>query len=70
MAARDKRRADIAKFLETRNALLKSFREMRKQMKAMKGSLMGRMGLKQMEKRKAKLLKQVKKGQIRRVPGL
>ena len=52
------------------NALLKSFREMRKQMKAMKGSLMGRMGLKQMEKRKAKLLKQVKKGQIRRIPGL
>jgi signal recognition particle subunit SRP54 len=52
------------------NALLKSFKEMRKQMKAMKGSFMGRMGAKQMEKRKSKLLKQMKKGQIPRMPGL
>ncbi|MHC4222624.1 MAG: signal recognition particle protein [Planctomycetota bacterium] len=52
------------------NELLKSFKMMRKQMKAMKDSFMGRMSLKQMEKRKGKLLKQMKKGQIRGIPGL
>ena len=52
------------------NALLKDFKQMRKQMKAMKDSLMGRVGLRQMEKRKKKLLKQMKKGQIRGIPGL
>jgi signal recognition particle subunit SRP54 len=52
------------------NELLKSFKMMRKQMKAMKDSFMGRMSLKQMEKRKGKLLKQMKKGQIRGMPGL
>ncbi|MHC5021983.1 MAG: signal recognition particle protein [Planctomycetota bacterium] len=52
------------------NALLKSFKQMRKQMKAMKDSFVGRMGMRGMEKRKAKMLKQMKKGQIRGLPGL
>ncbi|MFB3067513.1 MAG: signal recognition particle protein [Planctomycetota bacterium] len=44
------------------NELLKSFKMMRKQMKQLKSSFMGRMGLRQIEKRKSKLLKQMKKG--------
>jgi len=43
------------------NELLKSFKMMRKQLKEMKNSFMGRMGLKQMEKRKAGLLKRMKR---------
>ena len=44
------------------NELLKQFKMMRKQMKELKNSVMGRMGLKQLEKKKAKLLQQMKKG--------
>ena len=44
------------------NELLKSFKMMRKQMKQLKSSFMGRLGLRQIEKRKSKLLKQMKKG--------
>ena len=43
------------------NELLKSFKMMRKQMKELKGSFMGRVGLKQMEKKKAQKLKQMKR---------
>ncbi len=43
------------------NELLKSFKMMRKQMKELKGSFMGRVGLKQMEKKKAQMLKQMKR---------
>lgn len=51
------------------NELLKSFKMMRKQMKGLKDSFMGRMSMKQMEKRKAKLLKQMKKGGMPGIPG-
>jgi signal recognition particle subunit SRP54 len=51
------------------NELLKSFKMMRKQMKGLKDSFMGRMSMKQMEKRKAKLLKQMKKGRMPGIPG-
>jgi len=43
------------------NELLKSFKDMRKQMREMKNSFVGRVGLRQMEKRKKKLLKQQRK---------
>ncbi len=43
------------------NELLKSFKEMRKEMRKMKDSFLGRAGLRQMEKRKKKILKQRKK---------
>ncbi|MDH3590538.1 MAG: signal recognition particle protein [Planctomycetota bacterium] len=43
------------------NELIKGFKEMRKQMKQLKGSMMGRMSVRQLEKRKAKMLKQMKK---------
>jgi len=46
------------------NELLKEFKQMRKQMKGLKDTFMGRMGSRQMEKRKAKLLKQMKKGNM------
>jgi len=52
------------------NELLKSFKQMRKQMKEIKGTLMGRMGARQMEKRKAKILKEMKKGRIPGLPGM
>ena len=51
------------------NELIKSFKLMRKQMKGMKDSFLGRMGTRQMEKRKAKMLKQMKKGKIPGMPG-
>ncbi|MHC4134443.1 MAG: signal recognition particle protein [Planctomycetota bacterium] len=51
------------------NELLKSFKMMRKQMKGLKDSFMGRMSMKQMEKGKAKLLKQMKKGKMPGIPG-
>jgi len=51
------------------NELLKSFKMMRKQMKGLKDSFMGRMSMKQMEKRKSKLLKQMKRGNIPGIPG-
>jgi signal recognition particle subunit SRP54 len=51
------------------NELLKSFKMMRKQMKGLKDSFMGRMSMKQMEKRKAKLLKQMKRGKMPGIPG-
>ena len=43
------------------NQLLKSFKEMRKMMRGLKDSFMGRASLKQMEKRKAKMIKEMKK---------
>jgi signal recognition particle subunit SRP54 len=52
------------------NELLKSFKQMRKQMKEIKGTLMGRMGARQLEKRKARMLKQMKKGRIPGIPGM
>jgi len=52
------------------NELLKQFKMMRKQMKELKSSFMGRMGLKQIEKRKSKLLKKMKKGSGPAIPGL
>lgn len=54
------------------NELLKSFKEMRKQMRGLKDTFMGRVGVKQMEKRKSKLLKQMKNksGKIPGMPGL
>jgi signal recognition particle subunit SRP54 len=52
------------------NELLKSFKLMRKQMKEIKGTLMGRMGARQMEKRKARILKDMKKGRIPGLPGM
>jgi signal recognition particle subunit SRP54 len=52
------------------NELLKSFKLMRKQMKEIKGTLMGRMGARQMEKRKEKILKEMKKGRIPGLPGM
>jgi len=53
------------------NELLKSFKEMRKQMKGLKDTFMGRMGSRQMEKRKKKLLQQMKKqGKAPGMPGL
>ncbi|MHC4954554.1 MAG: signal recognition particle protein [Planctomycetota bacterium] len=52
------------------NQLLKSFKETRKMMRGLKDSFMGRASLKQMEKRKAKLLKQMKKGGGSGLPGL
>ena len=52
------------------NELLKSFKQMRRQMKEIKGTLMGRMGARQMEKRKAKILKEMKKGRIPGLPGM
>jgi len=52
------------------NELLKSFKQMRKQMKEIKGTLMGRMGARQMEKRKEKILKEMKKGRIPGIPGM
>jgi hypothetical protein len=42
---------------------------MRKQMKGLKDSFMGRMSMKQMEKRKSKMLKQMKKGRMPGIPG-
>jgi signal recognition particle subunit SRP54 len=51
------------------NELLKSFKLMRKQMKEIKGTLMGRMGARQMEKRKEKFLREMKKKNGRN-PGL
>jgi len=62
----NQRRARIARGaganIKDVNQLLKSFKETRKMMRGLKDSFMGRAGLKQMEKRKAKLLKQMKKG--------
>ena len=62
----NQRRARIARGSGTTikdvNQLLKSFKETRKMMKGLKDSFMGRAGMRQMEKRKAKLLKQMKKG--------
>jgi signal recognition particle subunit SRP54 len=52
------------------NELLKSFKQMKKQMKEIKGTLMGRMGARQMEKRKEKILKEMKKGRIPGLPGM
>jgi signal recognition particle subunit SRP54 len=52
------------------NQLLKSFKEMRKMMRGMKDSFMGRAGLKQMERRKAKMPKQMKRGGGPGLPGL
>ena len=52
------------------NELLKSFKLMRKQMKEIKGTLMGRMGARQMEKRKERILKEMKKGRIPGLPGM
>ncbi|HEX5137450.1 MAG TPA: signal recognition particle protein [Planctomycetota bacterium] len=52
------------------NELLKSFKQMRKQMKEIKGTLMGRMGARQLEKQKAKMLKEMKKGRIPGLPGM
>jgi signal recognition particle subunit SRP54 len=52
------------------NELLKSFKQMRKQMKEIKGTLMGRMGARQLEKKKAKMLKEMKKGRIPGLPGM
>jgi len=52
------------------NELLKSFKMMRKQMKEIRNTFMGRMGMRQMEKRKAQLLKQMKKGRIPGLPGM
>jgi signal recognition particle subunit SRP54 len=52
------------------NELLKSFKQMRKQMKEIKGTLMGRMGARQLEKRKARMLKEMKKGRIPGLPGM
>ncbi|MFQ5845762.1 MAG: signal recognition particle protein, partial [Planctomycetota bacterium] len=52
------------------NELLKSFKMMRKQMKQLKSSFLGRVGLKQMERRKAKLLKRMKKGGLPPFPGM
>jgi signal recognition particle subunit SRP54 len=43
------------------NELLKSFKQMRKQLKEMKGSFLGRMSLRQMEKRKARMLERMKR---------
>ena len=53
------------------NELLKGFKEMRKQMRSMKDTFLGRMGTRQLGKRKAKLLKQMKKqGKMPGMPGL
>jgi len=43
------------------NELLKSFKLMRKQMKELKGSFMGRVGSRQLEKKKAAMLKRMKR---------
>jgi signal recognition particle subunit SRP54 len=51
------------------NELLKSFKLMRKQMKEIKSTFMGRMGARQLEKRKAKALKEMKRGKIPGLPG-
>ena len=51
------------------NEWIRSFKLMCKQMKGMKDSFLGRMGTRQMEKRKAKMLKQMKKGKIPGMPG-
>ncbi|MHC4848334.1 MAG: signal recognition particle protein, partial [Planctomycetota bacterium] len=62
----NQRRARIARgsglSIKDVNQLLKSFKETRKMMKGLKDSFMGRATTRQMEKRKAKLLKQMKKG--------
>jgi signal recognition particle subunit SRP54 len=62
----NQRRARIARgsglSIKDVNQLLKSFKETRKMMKGLKDSFMGRASTRQMEKRKAKLLKQMKKG--------
>ncbi|MEM8884127.1 MAG: signal recognition particle protein [Planctomycetota bacterium] len=67
------RRARIARGSGTSvkdvNALLKSFKEMRKQMKAMKGFMGGAMN-KKMERRKQKMIKQMKQGKGPSIPGL
>jgi signal recognition particle subunit SRP54 len=52
------------------NDLIKQFKVMRKQMKGLKDTFMGRVGLKQLEKRKAKMLKAMKDGKIPGMPGL
>jgi signal recognition particle subunit SRP54 len=52
------------------NDLIKQFTVMRKQMKGLKDTFMGRVGLKQLEKRKAKMLKAMKDGKIPGMPGL
>jgi len=68
------RRARIARGAGTTikdvNQLLKSFKEMRKMMRGLKDSFMGRAGLKQMERRKSKMLKQMKRGGGTGLPGL
>ncbi|MGH7163250.1 MAG: signal recognition particle protein [Planctomycetota bacterium] len=46
------------------NELLKSFKMMRKQMKELKDSFLGRVSLHQLEKRKAQMLKQMKRGGV------
>jgi signal recognition particle subunit SRP54 len=70
----NQRRARIARGAGTSikdvNQLLKSFKEMRKMMRGMKSSFMGRAGLKQMERRKAKMLKQMKRGGGSGLPGV
>jgi signal recognition particle subunit SRP54 len=52
------------------NEMLKSFRVMRKQMKGLKDSFLGRASLRQMEKRKEKILRQMKDGKRPGIPGL
>jgi len=70
----NQRRARIARGSGTHikdvNQLLKSFKEMRKMMRSMKDSFMGRAGLKQMERRKSKMLKQMKRGGGAGLPGM
>lgn len=70
----NQRRARIARGSGTNikdvNQLLKSFKETRKMMKGLKDSFMGRASIRGMEKRKAKMLKQMKKGQGPSIPGL
>ena len=71
----NQRRARIARGSGTNikdvNQLLKQFKETRKMMKGLKDSFMGRASVRGMEKRKAKMLKQMKKkGQSPPFPGL
>jgi len=70
----NQRRARIARGSGTSikdvNQLFKSFKEARKMFKGLKSSVMGRAGMRQMEKRKAKLLKQMKKKGGSGIPGL
>jgi len=70
----NQRRARIARGSGTTikevNHLLKQFKEARKMMKGLKESFMGRASLRQMEKRKAKMLKEMKKRGGPGLPGL